>query len=120
MPDLIVESVSFTPTSAGTGQMLQLSANLRNQGDLAAGAFRVAFYLSVDATIDAQDTLLGFQSLSALGPNQTFAGTISASVPAGLAAGNYTLAAFVDDALAVSEGVETNNVKNASALLHLN
>lgn len=118
-PDLIVNATSFTPSQASAGQLLQLSATLRNQGDLGAGAFRVAFYASSDATVDAQDVLLGFQSLSALDANQTFVGTISATLPASLAAGDYTIGALVDDALAVSESVESNNVLVASTLLHV-
>lgn len=117
MPDLVVDTASFTPASPAPGAMVQLSATVRNQGDLDAGAFRVAFYVSTDATIDAQDTLLGFQSLAALAPGASFSGTISMTLPAGLAAGGYKLGAIVDDAQLVAEGVETNNLFIAATML---
>lgn len=117
MPDLVVDVASFTPESPAAGAMVQLSATVRNQGDLAAGAFRVAFYAASDGTVDAQDTLLGFQTLGALAPGASFVGTISVGLPAGFAAGSYKLGAIVDDAQLVDEGVETNNVFTAAALL---
>lgn len=118
-PDLLVVSTAFTPASAAPGQPLQLSATVRNGGDLAAGAFRVALYASTDADVDAQDVLLGFLALDTLGPNQDFVGTFGSIVPAALAPGDYTVGAIVDDALLVTESDETNNRLLAAGVLHV-
>ena len=108
-PDLLVLSTSFTPSSAAAGSQLQLSASVRNAGDLAAGAFRVALYASTDALVDTQDVLLGTLELGGLAPNQDFVGTFGAVLPAALAPGQYTVGALVDDLAAVSESDEANN-----------
>lgn len=116
-PDLVVTATTFTPGQAAPGAQVQLSATLRNQGDLSAGAFRVAFYASSDSTVETTDVLLGFQSLASLDANQSFTGTISVLLPANLASGQHTIGAIVDDAALVSESNETNNVLAAATRL---
>lgn len=116
-PDLVVDVATFTPGNAAPGVPVNLSVTVRNAGDLDAGAFRVAFYASTDTTVNAQDVLLGFQTISSLTTNQTFSGVFVENVPASLASGSYTIGAIVDDVLAVDEGDETNNTRTAGTLV---
>jgi len=118
-PDLVVDAAAFTPGSAAPGQVLQLSTTVRNAGDLGCATFRVAFYASVDATVDTTDLLLGSQLINGLAPAQSFAASFQAALPAGTAPGDYTIAALVDDAAVVDEGDETNNRRVAGGALHV-
>ncbi|MBK7876406.1 MAG: hypothetical protein IPJ77_11735 [Planctomycetes bacterium] len=116
-PDLVLDAASFTPGSAAPGETLNLEATARNQGDLDAGAFRVAFYASTDDVVDAQDVLLGYQTVSALATNESFVGVFGVQVPASLAPGTYTVGAIVDDVQLVTEGSESNNTRLATGTL---
>ena len=54
-PDLVTTSLTG-PRSATAGSPAPLTASVRNQGDVAAGPFRLGFYLSADPEITADDT----------------------------------------------------------------
>ena len=57
-PDLTVIGVSG-PSSATVGSSATFSATVVNQGAVAAGTFRMSFYLSSDSNITTADTNLG-------------------------------------------------------------
>ena len=109
-PELVVQAVDVVETGPFTaGQTLQVVHTVRNEGTVDAGAFRVGFYLSDDDVIDTADTLIGSRALSSLLAGATDGVTTSVQLPAGTAAGDYFVGAFVDDLGAVAENTEGNN-----------
>ena len=93
-PDLVVESPSASPTTPSAGQLVLLSATVRNQGGAQAPATRLRFYRSSDATITRTDSALQTASVRALPPSDTVNSSIS--VNASSAAGTYYYGACVD------------------------
>ena len=115
-PDLVVTSVSI-PTGATVGGQVSISATAKNQGNAAAGAFRLGFYLSTGSTISTSSTLFATCSITSLavGATTTCAGTVN--LPSSVGAGTYHGGAIVDDLNQVSESNESNNTVVASNTL---
>ena len=108
-------SAFASPTDGGAGLALGITETTRNAGSGTAGASTTSYYLSVDGTLDAGDTLLGSRAVPALGANATHTASTSLTIPAGTPTGTYTLFAKADAANAVSEVYENNNTR-ANAL----
>ena len=106
-PDLIVESPSADPATPSAGQLVLLSATVRNQGGAQSAATRLRFYRSSDATISRSDTALQDASVSALPPSGTSNSAISVTAPS--AAGTYYYGACVDEVSG-----ESNTANNCS------
>lgn len=110
MPDLRITSFDLTPLSAGPGETLTVQDTVENGGDLSTSSlFRVGYYLSSDGEVTTDDLLLGSRFVSGLPEGQSSSGTQQFALPAGLAAGSYTVGAIVDDLSAVEESDEENN-----------
>jgi len=108
-PDLIMTAVSG-PSSANTGQNITVVNTVKNQGLEAAGGFYVGIYLSTDATISADDTLIGYQYVGSLAAGATSASSTVVTVPVDLAFGTYYICAKADYFFnLVIESNETNN-----------
>ena len=108
-PDLIVESPSADPATPSAGQLVLLSATVRNQGGAQSAATRLRFFRSSDATISRSDTALQDASVSALPPSGTSNSAISVTAPS--AAGTYYYGACVDTV--ASESDTGNNCSRA-------
>lgn len=109
-PNLVVSSASSNVGStASAGDVVDLTHEIRNSGDLAAGTFRVGLYLSSDDTIDAADTLLSSRLITELGAGSSDSLTSAVQIPAGTAAGTWFLGVLVDDQDAVTESNESDN-----------
>jgi subtilase family serine protease len=115
--DLIVTALT-APSSGTVGGTLQTSMTISNQGNAAAGPFRVGFYLSTDATITTSDTftqsICNYPSGLAAGASNTCQGGVA--VPTNLTAGTYFLGAIADDQAAVGETNENNNARASAAI----
>jgi len=108
-PELYVASSSHDGGTHSPGDTLTVSETVRNGGELAAGAFRVGYYLSNNATISLTDVLLGTRTLPSLDVGaEDFASTLLA-IPPGTSPGDYWLGVIVDDQEAVTENDEQNN-----------
>ncbi len=115
-PDLIVQSFSASSTGL-PGGIIWVSDSVRNQGFTAAGSFDVSVYLSTDATVTNSDILIGTRTISTLAVDQTnYSSTLNYSLPAGLTAGTYYLAAIVNPTGALSEVTTANNAGPVSAI----
>ena len=109
-PDLITTSLSG-PSRATAGNEVSLAAGIRNQGSVAAGPFRLGFYLSEDPEITVDDTWFAACTYEeGLEAGQTASCRRSFPVPLEVLPGRYTLGAVVDDLDRVTERSETNNV----------
>ena len=111
-PDLIVEAPSANPTTPSAGQLILLSATVRNQGGAQAAATRLRFYRSSDPTISRADTPLQDASVNALPPSGTSSSAISVTAPS--AAGTYYYGACVDEVSG-----ESNTANNCSSAVRV-
>ncbi len=107
---------AFAAPSRGViGGSVPISLSLSNQGSIGAGAFRVGFYFSTDASITTSDVFGGwfcnFPSGLAAGSTSGCSGVVG--VPVVLTPGVYYLGAIADDTFAVVESNESNNVRVA-------
>jgi len=108
-PDLIVSS-AVIPTIAGAGFPLTVNDSVKNQGSGAAGPSTTSFYLSSNFALDPGDKLLGSRSVPALAAGATSAASTSVTLPADTPLGSFYILVSADDANAVVESLETNNV----------
>ncbi|QDV07688.1 hypothetical protein Poly30_32170 [Planctomycetes bacterium Poly30] len=116
-PDLVVESVGFSPNAIEAGQTITVSDTVRNQGIEASGSFRVGIYLSSDALVTSADLLIGQRSVPSLAVGATASGSGPMTVPIFVSAGNYFVGAVVDDLDSIVEMDETNNGQAANSTL---
>ena len=79
---------------------------------MASGASTTRYYLSLNGTKDAGDTLLtGTRAVPGLAAVATSSGTVTVTIPAATPLNNYVLLACADDTNTVVETTETNNCK---------
>jgi subtilase family serine protease len=109
-PDLTVSAMT-APSSVAAGGMLSLTDTTANTGGGAAPASLTRFYLSVNLSVDAGDTILGSRSVPALNGGASSAGSASMLVPAATPAGSYWLIGVADGGEAIPETFETNNTR---------
>jgi len=109
-PDLVETSVSNPPTSATKGTAIEVTDTTGNQGGTPAAASTTRYYLSLDTSKNAGDTLLaGSRSVPALAAGATSSGTVPVTIPTLTASGTYYLLACADDTGVVAESNEGNN-----------
>jgi len=106
--DLLTTAVSG-PASVNAGDSISVSATLRNQGALAAGASNVGIYLSTSGTANYANYYLGSIAAGSLaaGAEQSVSGTLA--VAANVTPQTYYLWAIADRNGQVQENNESNN-----------
>jgi trimeric autotransporter adhesin len=109
--DLIVSFVSG-PMQQVSGTIFEPGITVKNQGNTASGAYKVATYISTDTAYSSNDTFLGFVDGAALATNATQSFYPNYTVPTSLAAGDYYLVAYADYNSQVAESNENNNTKS--------
>ena len=114
-PDLTTTDFSVPPRG-GAGATISIGETTRNLGSVAAGATRTAFYFSVNAVLDAADTLLGSRDVGPIAAGGSNAGTVPVQVPPGIPTGTYFLFARADVNNQVVETSEANNTTFAVAI----
>ena len=115
-PDLVV-SVLGAPTTAAQGQVIAVTDTTQNSntgGPAYPGISVTRFYLSVDATLGAGDVEIGSRAVPQLGPSASSAGSTNVTIPAGTAAGSYSIIAMADAGNAVPETNEGSNTRSRS------
>ena len=65
-PDLIVDYLSASWTSADAGESKSISTRIKNDGDSSSGSFRWGLYLSTDTTITTSDIQLDYWTQSSI------------------------------------------------------
>ena len=100
-PDLIVQSLTFSPSQPSLGANVTFSITVRNQGTAQAGTFRVRL-VGTSSSTQAYVTQL------AAGGSQT----VMLTLP--LTASIETFTATADDLTQVSESSESNNTKSVT------
>lgn len=114
--DLIITSMNVQESGANAGDVVHVDADVKNNGDVGAPAFRIAYYLSTDNVIDANDKLLDTLTEIPLAPGVTDSTGMSVTLPAiddsfwqTNGEGNFFIVIYVDDQSAVPESNENNN-----------
>lgn len=110
VPNIAELTGSLDPTLGGQpGSTIDVGAFIRNVGlQPSPAGFDVAFYISDDATVTADDTLIATVAVPALEADSGVTITATAAVPM-LVAGYYTFGAIVDSGGVVTEATEQNN-----------
>jgi PKD repeat protein/subtilisin family serine protease len=98
LPDLVVEDVTYTPTSPTVGTTLTFQIRVRNIGSATAGLF----YIGLSGLAGTQ-----YASVSSLGPGAAV--TVSLQLP--LSASTETFTVTADATNRVTEADETNNTR---------
>ena len=96
-PDLIIESITWSPENPSMGDTVTFTVTVRNQGSDPAGNSSVAYYLD--------DAYLTSKSVGPLGAGTAQTGTFTWEATAG----QHTVRAVADADGAVAESDETNN-----------
>jgi subtilase family serine protease len=114
-PDLIVSALT-APATGAAGTALAITDTVTNRGGGDAPASSLAFYLSVNTTLDGGDIALGTRAVPALAGAATNSATTPVVIPAGTAPGAYYVIAAADTANAVTETMEANNTRVTTGL----
>ena len=114
-PDLLV-TVLTVPATAVPGTAMVISDTTKNQGGGASVASATGFYLSNNVLLDAADTFLGARALPSLGAGAVHSGSMSVTIPTATPTGTYYVLAKADNANAIVETQEFNNIKFSSPI----
>jgi len=113
-PDLYVTYLSINPATANPGESVQVTYQIRNQGDAdVSGNFRLRLYLSNNTTITTSDRYLNhqrtFSSLAANTTSPSYSATVT--IPADADEGTKYIGCIVDYDLQINETNENNNTR---------
>lgn len=117
-PDLVVQSVTSAATLLKWHASSKLTAQVKNAGTDPTPASGVAFYLSEDDAIDAEDPLLCSVPLGALAAGSSASVSDDCAMPT-TAVGTFQLLARADYQELVFETDEDNNVGSAATALEI-
>jgi subtilisin family serine protease/uncharacterized membrane protein len=108
-PDLAITAFS-APNTAAAGASILVSDTVTNKGASPAGGSSTTFYLSINGSLDASDTLLsGARAVPSLAAGASSSGTTAVTIPVTTGPGTYYLFANADGGNAVEEAAESNN-----------
>jgi tartrate-resistant acid phosphatase type 5 len=112
-PDLSTSALSNPPAYTWPGKAFAITDTVVNQGASAAPASTTRFYLSANATKDAEDVMLAqTHKVPELLSGQTSTHTMTVSIPTDMVYGSYALLACAND---LGTFVESNTANNCAA-----
>ena len=100
-PDLVIDSISWSPSWPSVGSSATFTVTIKNLGALVANSSRVHFYIDGISR--------GYKDVGRINPGETVTRTFSWFTKAG----TYDIRAVIDQANAVPEMEENNNEKTA-------
>ncbi|MBI4468974.1 MAG: hypothetical protein HY650_06610, partial [Acidobacteria bacterium] len=101
--DLVVSSVSVSPTTITAGNNVAVSFTINNNGSVAAGATTSQIVLSTDSTITAGDTFLFSINTPALAAFASSSQNVNVNIPPGTPPGAMFIGVITDAGNAVGE-----------------
>ena len=108
-PDLVLSALQL-PSTVAPGSVVSIADTTKNQGAGITGTSVTRFYLSTNATLDAEDTLLeGSRAVPSLAAGASSSGSTGVTFPANLAVGSYYVIGKADADATVGETNEGNN-----------
>jgi hypothetical protein len=105
------ELVAKDVTGFVAGGKITASASVKNKGDHKARRSRTTFVLSKDATVSADDKVVGTVGTVRIRPKRSKTASGTFALPASAAAGSWRLIACADSGRKVKERRERNNCK---------
>ena len=117
--DLAVTALSDPPAVAVPGTPSRSRTPSGISSGFAAGTSRTQYYLSVDASKNAGDKLLGGRTVPALAPGGESTATVSVTIPANTLLGSYFLLACADDTGLLLESNETDNCRASATTVQV-
>ncbi len=118
-PDLIVDYLSASWSTADAGDSKSISTRIKNDGDSSSGSFRWGLYLSTDTTITTSDLQLDYWTQSSISAGSTRTSTKTVTIPTSITGGYYYVGMIVDINSQVSESDENNNDDYDSGRVHV-
>jgi len=110
VPDLTLTNLSLVQNTVDSGEQVDFTFDINNIGTGSiAQNFLVQAYISVDDQLSPDDLQNGTVPTGNFAAGQTVSGVVGASLPTGLAPGNYFLILEADANGQVLESNETNN-----------
>lgn len=106
--DLVVSAMTV-PVKAGAGLPLTITETTTNQGAGSVPPTVTKFYLSVNASWDSADTLIGSRDVAALANGGSSAVSTTLVIPSNVTAGTYSVIAKADADGSAIETSESNN-----------
>lgn len=114
-PNLVVDAVAPRTSSVVAGQVIVLTATLRNTGSLQAPSSVMRFYLAGQPQRRPTDLALRGTPFPILGPGRAATRTLPVTIPPTAPAGAYFVLACADDSGRVAERDETDNCEASVA-----
>ncbi len=118
--DIVIEGVTFTPSTSSPGGTFSATVDLYNQGSQPTGSFICTMYLSSDMSLDIDDDpivgSINVDDLPALGSRQL---TAIMETDTGIKTGKYWVYAFCDSSGIVPEANEDNNIQKSESQLNV-
>ena len=111
-PDLIIESITWSPAYPTIGDTVTFTVTIKNQGSSKASYSYVAYYIERPRRWVIQVAYLTSASVSPIEPGATVAKTFSWKAEAGL----YIFKAIIDEEDQILESDESNNEKSTVTL----
>jgi len=118
-PDLIVDYLAASWSSADAGDSKSVSIRIENIGDASSGSFRWGLYLSSDQTITTSDIHLDDWSKSSISAGSTYSTSKTITIPTTITGGYYYVGMIVDINNQVSESNENNNDEYDTGRVHV-
>ncbi|MEQ1857292.1 MAG: CARDB domain-containing protein, partial [Longimicrobiales bacterium] len=113
--DLVVQSISVSPTSGLAGSSTTLSLTVRNQGAGSATASTANVRISTSGSVvGTSDPLLTQLSIPAIAASGTYSTTATVTIPGGRAAGTNYVWVTLDVNSSANQSNETNDQGNSS------
>ncbi len=109
-PDLVVDSVTVSPSSQVPGGSISVTFTVRNQGGQSTSSAATYLYLSTDSTINSSDTYL-CSDLYSYAPGESRTMTKNCTIPGTVAPGTYYVGVYADALSSVPESNENNNTR---------
>ena len=114
--DLVPDNPSG-PSSAYTGDTVNLNWRIDNDGDDSSGWFYWKAYLSTDSTITSSDTVLGSSNYaSSINGGSYRTGQLSVTIPNSMSSRSYYWGIIADTSDYVTEGDENNNAISGNSI----
>ena len=110
-PDLVVQNVAISTNNIALNGTLTVTSKVKNIGNANAGASKLGYYFSTNASFDPNsDILLTDDQVTSLAPGLGDNETATLNIPSGTTAGTYYILFVADYLSVVNETDENNNV----------
>lgn len=94
--ELVLQSVNAPDGAHEQGAVIAIQSTTANTGNLASDPYTINFYASDNNIISNSDTLIGSDNRPSLAAGANNTNPVNATIPAGLAPGQYFIGAILD------------------------